>query len=79
MKRNGTLLRLVQFLKNAMLASFFAVAWSGLCIISKWDLETDIRTGLFSIWIFSISLAGLTTFRAVYVFCIFLEEESKPS
>jgi hypothetical protein len=67
----------VRFLNHATLASFCAVALSAFCIFVRWDVTDDWRTFLFSAWIFIATLSGTMTFRAIHVFCAYLETEAQ--
>lgn len=77
MRKNGSYRRFVRYLTRASIASFATVGISAVGLLFSWSKTTTLHTVGFSVWVFFVLLSGLLSFRAIHVFCVFLEADSE--
>ena len=76
MRKQGTLATFVSYLTSASKAAFASVALSGICVVINWQQADCRHTALFSAWTFVGVLTAALSWRAIHVFCVYLECEA---
>lgn len=78
MRRQGSYEKFVRYITRASMASFYLVAISAACLCMGWSQVDRWHTIFFVAWFFGVLYAGLTSFRSVNLFCLFIELDARP-